>query len=103
MFVYFEHLSHGLAVYSGLVIVARLGSLVGPLLYLLLGMGLLAPLVYSVIILLLDLYIGHSSRVLPGTLIGLASFKMVILNLVPLGLLLCWIFTHCDCCSSKKR
>ena len=47
MFVYFEHLSHGLAVYSGLVIVARLGSLVGPLLYLLLGMGLLAPLVYG--------------------------------------------------------
>ena len=32
-----------------------------------------------------------------------ASFKMVILNLVPLGLLLCWILTHCDCCSSKKR
>ena len=104
VFVYFEQLTHGLAVYAGLVTVARLGSLVGPLLYLLLGMGLLAPLVYSVIVLLLDLYISHSVRVLPGTLIGLASFKMVILNLVPLGLLLCWILTHCDCCfSSKKR
>ena len=103
VFVYFENLSHGLAVYSGLVTVARLGSLVGPLLYLLLGMGLLAPLVYSVIVLLLDLYIGPSVRVLPGTLIGLSSFKMVLLNLVPLGLLLCWIFTHCECCSSSKR
>ena len=104
VFVYFENLSHGLSVYSGLVVVARLGSLVGPLLYLLLGMAVLAPLVYSVIVLLLDLYIGPSVRVLPATLIGLASFKMVILNLVPLGLLVCWVLTHCDYGSrSRKR
>ena len=46
MYVYFEHLLHALAVYSGVVVVARLASLVGTLLHLLAATSILAPLVY---------------------------------------------------------
>ena len=95
VYIYFENLLHALALYSGVVVVARLASLVGILLYILTGMSILAPLVYSVIILLLDLYISPTLRHDQATLIGIATFKMVILNLVPLGLLLCWSVTHC--------
>ena len=46
MYAYFEHLLHALAVYSGVVVVARLASLVGTLLHLLAATSILAPLVY---------------------------------------------------------
>ena len=102
VYIYFENLLHALALYTGVVVVGRLGSLVGILLYILTGMSILAPLVYSVIILLLDLYISPSLRLDETTLIGIAAFKMVILNLVPLGLLICWTLSQCRQAVSQK-
>jgi len=102
VYIYFENLLHALALYTGVVVVGRLGSLVGILLYILTGMSILAPLVYSVIILLLDLHISPSLRLYQTTLIGIAAFKMVILNLVPLGLLICWTLSQCRQAVSQK-
>ena len=113
VYAYFEHLLHALAVYSGVVVVARLASLVGTLLHLLAATSILAPLVYrystvqysivhystccSVTVLLLDLYIDPSLRSGdPATLLGVAAFKLLMLDLVPLGLLLVWSITQCS-------
>lgn len=41
--------------YSGVVVVGRLAGLLGLLLYVLVGMAALAPIVFSVTVLLLDL------------------------------------------------
>ena len=103
VFIYFENLLEALAMYSGVVVVGRLASLVGPLLYILGGVGVLAPLVYSVTILLLDLYISPSNRYLSSTLIGVASFRVIILNLIPLGLLISWVVNHCRLQSRHKK
>ena len=103
VFIYFENLLEALAMYSGVVMVGRLAGLVGPLLYILCGVGVLVPLVYSVTILLLDLYISPTNRYLYSTLIGVASFKVIILSLIPLGLLLSWIINHCRHQTKHKR
>ena len=50
-----ENLFRGVAMYSGVVVVGRLAGLLGLLLYVLLGMAALAPIVFSVTVLLLDL------------------------------------------------
>ena len=50
-----ENLFRGVAMYTGVVVVGRLAGLLGLLLYVLIGMSALAPIVFSVIVLLLDL------------------------------------------------
>ena len=51
----------------------------------------------SVTVLLLDLYIDPSHRSGdPATLLGVAAFKLLMLDLVPLGLLLVWSITQCS-------
>jgi hypothetical protein len=62
IFQFAENLFHGLAVYSGLVVVGRLGAVVGALLYILSGMAILIPLLFSLIILLLDIYLNAENR-----------------------------------------
>ena len=48
-------------------------------------------------VLLLDLYIDPSLRSGdPATLLGVAAFKLLMLDLVPLGLLLVWSITQCS-------
>ena len=54
-----ENLFRGVAMYSGVVVVGRLAGLLGLLLYVLLGMAALAPIVFSVTVLLLDLNLTH--------------------------------------------
>ena len=89
------NLFHGVAVYSGVVIVCKLAGLVGLLLYVLTGMAVLAPLVFSVTVLLLDLNLSPDVRFKSVAKIGISSFRTVILVVVPLGLLLCWGFSQC--------
>ena len=81
--------------YSGVVVVARLAGLLGLLLYVLIGMAVLAPLVFSVTVLLLDLNLSPSVRFQQPTILGIATFKTTILDVVPLGLLLCWSISQC--------
>ena len=81
--------------YSGVVVVARLAGLLGLLLYVLIGMAVLAPLVFSVTVLLLDLNLSPSVRFQQPTILGIATFKTTILDVVPLGLLLCWSIRQC--------
>jgi len=95
VYMYFENLVHCLAMYSGLVIICRLASLVGSLLYILMGMSVLIPLVFSTILLLLDMFITSDNKSLQSYQIGIASFRLVILHLLPLGLVLTWTMTQC--------
>jgi len=95
VYMYFENLVHCLAMYSGLVIICRLASLVGSLLYILMGMSVLIPMVFSTILLLLDMFITSDNKSLQSYQIGIASFRLVILHLLPLGLVLTWTMTQC--------
>ena len=88
--------------YSGVVVVGRLAGLVGLLLYVLTGMAILAPVVFSVTILLLDLQLSSSVRFQQPAKIGIASFRSCTLDLVPLGLLLCWTFSQCRLTRREK-
>jgi len=97
-----QNLFAGLAMYSGVVVVGRLAGLVGLLLYVLTGMAILAPIVFSVTILLLDLQLSSSLRFQQPTKIGIASFRSCILDLVPLGLLICWTFSQCRVTRREK-
>ena len=89
------NLFHGVAVYTGVVMVCKLAGLVGLLLYVLTGMAVLAPIVFSITVLLLDLNLGPDVRFGLVAKIGISSFKTLILVVVPLGLLLCWGFSQC--------
>jgi len=97
IFQFIENLFHGLAVYSGLVLVGRLGAVVGALLYILSGMAVLIPLLFSIIILLLDIYLNAASRVGSNAIAPqvVATGKMLLMDLVPLGLLLAWGIGQC--------
>jgi len=95
VYMYFENLVHCLAMYSGLVIICRLASLVGSLLYILMGMSVLIPVVFSTILLLLDMFITSDNKSLQSYQIGISSFRLVILHLLPLGLVLTWTMTQC--------
>ena len=88
--------------YSGVVVVARLAGLLGLLLYVLIGMAVLAPLVFSVTVLLLDLNLSPSVRFQQPTILGIATFKTTILDVVPLGLLLCWSISQWRVSSRDK-
>jgi len=98
-----ENLFRGVAMYSGVVVVGRLAGLLGLLLYVLLGMAAIAPIVFSVTVLLLDLNLTHSVRFEQATVIGIATFSMTILDLVPLGLLLCWTISQCRHTRSSRE
>jgi len=95
VFHFVENLFHALAIYTGMAVVGRLAGVVGTLLWILCGMSILAPLVFAIIILLLDLSLNAEDRHAFGTLIGVASGRMVILNLLPLGMLISWLIGHC--------
>ena len=95
VFHFVENFFHAVAIYTGMVVVGRLAGVVGTLLWILCGMSILAPLVFAVIILLLDLSLNSEDRHAFATSIGVASGKMVILNLLPLGMLVAWLIGHC--------
>lgn len=95
VFHFVENLFHALAIYTGVLVVGRLAGVVGTLLWILCGMSILAPLVFAIIILLLDLSLNYEDRHAFGTVIGVSSGKMVILNLLPLGMLVSWLVGHC--------
>jgi len=95
VFHFVENFFHAVAIYTGVVVVGRLAGVVGTLLWILCGMSILAPLVFAVIILLLDLSLNSEDRHAFATSIGVASGKMVILNLLPLGMLVAWLIGHC--------
>ena len=57
------NLFHGVAVYSGVVIVCKLAGLVGLLLYVLTGMALLAPIVFSITVLLTPAAVSASHMI----------------------------------------
>merc|ERR1719244_415381 len=78
-----------------MAVVGRLAGVVGTLLWILCGMSILAPLVFAIIILLLDLSLNYDDRTAFSTLIGVASGRMVILDLLPLGMLVSWLIGHC--------
>jgi len=104
IFQFAENVFHGLAVYSGLVVVGRLGAVVGILLYILGGMAILVPLLFSIIILLLDIYLNAASRVGEGSIapLAVATGKMLLMDLVPLGLLLAWGVGQCRTGQGRK-
>eukprot|EP00091_Calanus_sinicus_P019063 TRINITY_DN4610_c0_g1_i2.p1 TRINITY_DN4610_c0_g1~~TRINITY_DN4610_c0_g1_i2.p1 ORF type:complete len:215 (-),score=30.57 TRINITY_DN4610_c0_g1_i2:203-847(-) len=58
-------------------------------------MSILAPLVFAIIILLLDLSLNNEDRHAFATAVGVASGRMVILNLLPMGMLIAWLIGHC--------
>ena len=62
VFIFFKNLLEGLAMFTGVVVVSRLGSLVGSMLYILTGISILAPVAFSVIVLLIDLSLSHLDR-----------------------------------------
>jgi len=95
VFHFVENLFHALAVYTGMAVVGRLAGVVGTLLWILCGMSILAPLVFAIIILLLDLSLNPEDRYAFATAIGVSSGRMVILNLLPLGMLISWLIGHC--------
>ena len=97
IFQFIENLFHGLAVYSGLVLVGRLGAVVGALLYILSGMAVLIPVLFSIIILLLDIYLNAATRVGTDAIApqAVATGKMLLMDLVPLGLLVAWGIGQC--------
>jgi hypothetical protein len=97
IFQFIENLFHGLAVYSGLVLVGRLGAVVGALLYILSGMAVLIPVLFSIIILLLDIYLNAATRVGNDAIApqAVATGKMLLMDLVPLGLLVAWGIGQC--------
>ena len=94
IYLFFEHMMHAFSMYTGVVVILRLASVVGLSLYIFIGMSIIIPLVFSVTILLLNIYMDTDTMQQLETKIGIASFKMVILNLVPLGLILCWTISH---------
>eukprot|EP00088_Acartia_fossae_P070918 TRINITY_DN9612_c0_g1_i7.p1 TRINITY_DN9612_c0_g1~~TRINITY_DN9612_c0_g1_i7.p1 ORF type:complete len:399 (-),score=30.12 TRINITY_DN9612_c0_g1_i7:207-1403(-) len=87
-----ENLFHGLAVYTGVVLVAKLEGLTGFLVWILYAMCGLAPLIYSLVILLLDFSLTLQERSDVPVNIGLAIFAGIWLNLIPAGLLVSWAF-----------
>ena len=95
IYICMVNLFHGVAVYSGVVIVCKLAGLVGLLLYVLTGMAVLAPIAFSVTVLLLDLNLSPDVRFEQVAKIGISTFRTLILVVVPLGLLLCWGFSQC--------
>jgi len=97
IFQFIENLFHGLAVYSGLVVVGRLGAVVGALLYILGGMAVLIPVLFSIIILLLDIYLNAATRLGTDAITpqAVATGKMLLMDLVPLGLLVAWGVGQC--------
>jgi len=95
VFHFVENFFHALAIYTGMAVVGRLAGVVGTLLWILCGMSILAPLVFAIIILLLDLSLNYDDRTAFSTLIGVASGRMVILDLLPLGMLVAWMIGHC--------
>jgi len=106
VFYFMENLFHGLAVYSGLVVVGRLAGIVGTLIWILLGMSILAPVIFAVVILLLDLTLNSTERFSASTLMGVATGRVILLTLVPLGLLVSWLLGQCrtlpGCCRPTK-
>eukprot|EP00092_Neocalanus_flemingeri_P012514 GFUD01013487.1.p1 GENE.GFUD01013487.1~~GFUD01013487.1.p1 ORF type:complete len:408 (-),score=77.54 GFUD01013487.1:428-1651(-) len=102
VFNFVENLFHALAIYTGMAVVGRLAGVVGTLLWIFCGMSILAPLVFAIIILLLDLSLNAEDRHAFATTIGVASGKMVILNLLPLGMLICWLIGHCRTRTTRK-
>jgi len=105
IFLFAENLFHGLAVYSGLVIVGRLGAVVGALIYILGGMAILIPLLFSIIILLLDVYLNAANRVGQGSIapMAVATGKIILMDLVPLGLLVAWGVGQCRAGSQGRK
>jgi len=95
VFHFVENFFHALAIYTGMAVVGRLAGVVGTLLWILCGMSILAPLVFAIIILLLDLSLNNEDRYAFATAIGVSSGRMVILNLLPLGMLIAWLIGHC--------
>lgn len=95
VYVFFENLFHGVAVYSGVALIGRLEGVVGALLWILMGMSVVAPLLWAIVILLLDLTLSTQVRHGFSTQIGVAAAKMVWLNLIPLGLVLSWLLGQC--------
>jgi len=93
MFV--ENLFHGAAVYTGIALVGRLEGVVGVLLWILGIMSISAPLIFAVIILLLDLTLTSEKRAQYITQISVAVAKTLWFNIIPTGLLTCWLLGQC--------
>ena len=98
-----QNLFHGLSMYTSVVIVGRLAGVVGPLLWILCGMSLLAPIVFALVLLLVDLTLSYDDRHTLGTSIGIATGKMVLLHLLPLGMLLAWCVGQCKLPPSSRK
>ncbi|XP_023348787.1 uncharacterized protein LOC111717521 [Eurytemora carolleeae] len=99
IYVFVENLFHGIAVYSGVALVGRLEDetegLIGVLLWILGIMSAGAPLLFAVVILLLDLTMTYETRTNGVTEIGVAIAKTVWFDIIPSGLLLCWFLGQC--------
>jgi len=95
IFVFVENFFHGAAVYSGVALVGRLEGLQGVLLWILGIMSAAAPLLFSVIILLLDLNMTAEKRYEDTTEIGIGIGKTIWFNIIPAGLLVCWFLGQC--------
>jgi len=92
IFKFCEHLFHGLAVYTSVVLVAKLEGLAGFVMGILYVMSAVAPLIYALIILLLDFTLDTKERFETTVVVGVSVFGGIWLNLIPAGLLLSWIF-----------
>jgi len=103
VFHFVKNLFHGLSMYTTVVIVGRLAGVVGPLLWILCGMSLLAPIVFALVLLLVDLTLNYDDRHTLGTSIGIATGKMVLLHLLPLGMLLAWCVGQCKLPPSSRK
>merc|ERR1711936_340433 len=66
-------------------------------LYILGGMAVLIPVLFSIIILLLDIYLNAATRVGTDAITpqAVATGKMLLMDLVPLGLLVAWGVGQC--------
>ena len=87
------------------MVVGRLGAVVGALLYILSGLAILVPLLFSIIILLLDIYLNAGDRVGLDSVtpMAVATLTMVLMDLVPVGLLLAWGVGQCSTKSKGRK